>query len=81
MPKAPSPPTVQPATLRPHEMWTLLNKSKSAFYRDLALELIPAGFRIGKSRRWMKDEIVAWLEADAPPAAAWEARQRAGKRR
>jgi predicted DNA-binding transcriptional regulator AlpA len=81
MPNASPPPPVQPATLRPREMLTLLKMSKSAFYRDLALGLVPEGFRIGKSRRWMRSEIMAWLEAGAPPAAKWEQMQRDQKRR
>jgi predicted DNA-binding transcriptional regulator AlpA len=80
MPNAsPSP----PATLRPRDLWTLLSISKSKLYRDDALGLIPKGFAVGASRRWLRDDILGWIEAGTPSAKEWAAmrRQSDGKRR
>jgi predicted DNA-binding transcriptional regulator AlpA len=70
-----------PATLRPRDLWTLLNVSKSKLYRDDALGLIPKGFAVGASRRWMRDDILAWIEAGTPSASEWEAMRKAAGRK
>jgi hypothetical protein len=59
---------------------TMLNVSKSKLSRHLALGLVPEGFRIGASRRWIQDDITAWLEAGAPPAAEWAKRKAASRK-
>lgn len=69
-----------PATLRTRDLMTTLNVSKSKLYRDLTLGLVPEGFAIGASRRWLRDDILAWLEAGAPPADEWAKRKAAGKK-
>ena len=67
-PKAP----IEAAALRPCEAWTLMGLSKSAFYRGLSDGSIPVGITVSGGRRWLREDVLAWLRAGAPPAVEWE---------
>jgi predicted DNA-binding transcriptional regulator AlpA len=73
-------PKAAPATLRPRDLWTLLNMSKSGFYRATTLGLIPEGIKIMGGRRWLEADVTAWLEAGALPAAEWTKLKAAGRK-
>jgi predicted DNA-binding transcriptional regulator AlpA len=49
-------------------------------WRDDAAGRLPRAVRIGNSKRWIYAEVVAWLEAGAPPRREWEAMQDITKR-
>ena len=34
---------------------------------------IPAPVRLGRSVRWRRDDVIAWLEAQCPARERWEA--------
>jgi predicted DNA-binding transcriptional regulator AlpA len=55
----------------------LLQRSVASLYRDDAAGRLPAGLKIGASKRWRYAEIVAWAEAGAPCRREWEARRAA----
>jgi predicted DNA-binding transcriptional regulator AlpA len=55
----------------------LLQRSLASLYRDDAAGRLPAGLKIGGSKRWRYSEIVAWVEAGCPPRREWEARRAA----
>jgi predicted DNA-binding transcriptional regulator AlpA len=73
-------PVVQPATLDRSSLSIYLGRSLPALDRDLSGGRIPPGFRLGRSRRWLRSEIDAWLQAGAPEAAQWEGLKAAGRR-
>jgi len=37
-----------------------------------ARELTPESISLGRSRRWLRAQITAWLAAGAPPREKWE---------
>ncbi len=51
----------------------LLQRSVASLYRDDAAGRLPAGLKIGASKRWRYSEIAAWVEAGAPDRRTWEA--------
>ncbi len=51
----------------------LLARSEASLYRDDSAGRLPAGLKIGASKRWRYSEIVAWVEAGMPDRRTWEA--------
>jgi len=51
----------------------LLSRSEASLYRDDSAGRIPAGRKLGGSKRWVYSEIVAWVEAGMPCRRTWEA--------
>jgi predicted DNA-binding transcriptional regulator AlpA len=51
----------------------LLARSEASLYRDDSAGRIPAGLRIGGSKRWSYPEIIAWVEAGMPDRRTWQA--------
>ena len=59
-------------TLDAEALARILMIDKATLYRHLSSGRIgPLGFRIGRCRRWLEDEIRQWLEAGAPPRRIW----------
>jgi predicted DNA-binding transcriptional regulator AlpA len=56
----------------------VLSRSPASLYRDYAAGRLPAGLKLGGSRRWRYREIVAWVEAGCPCRREWEARNLTG---
>jgi predicted DNA-binding transcriptional regulator AlpA len=50
----------------------LLCRSEASLYRDAASGRLPAGLRIGSSKRWRYAEIVDWVNAGMPDRKTWE---------
>jgi predicted DNA-binding transcriptional regulator AlpA len=48
----------------------LLQRSVASLHRDEAEGRLPAGIKIGRSKRWRVAEIKAWVEAGAPSQAS-----------
>lgn len=71
----------QSATYRIRDLSQVLNRSIASIHRDLCLDRLPLGFRIGRSRRWLVEEIQSWLRAGCPDRKTWEAMQNANGRR
>jgi len=57
----------------------LCSKGLASWHRLNAAKLIPKPVRLGGSVRWLKGELLAWLQAGAPPRAQWESMRRATK--
>lgn len=50
----------------------MLDRSIPSLHRDDSAGRLPKGIRIGRSRKWLRSEIMAWLEAGCPPRDEWE---------
>jgi predicted DNA-binding transcriptional regulator AlpA len=70
-------PSVQPATYTRKGLARCLGRSISTIDTDIARGHLPAGFRIGRCRYWLREEISRWLDAGAPEQAEWEAQKAA----
>ena len=55
----------------------LLNRSVASLHRDDAAGRIPAGLKIGGSKRWRYNEIIDWINAGCPSRMEWESRKSA----
>jgi predicted DNA-binding transcriptional regulator AlpA len=58
----------------------LLARSEASLYRDDSAGRIPAGRKLGASKRWVYSEIVAWIEAGMPDRRTWELMKNANGR-
>ena len=70
--------TVQPATYTINDLAALLQRSLPSLHRDRELGRLPTSMIVGgRSRRWLRSTIDAWI-ADGCPADVpqWEARRR-----
>lgn len=55
--------------------------SRAVWHRLRAAGKVPPPVRLGRSVRWGRAEIVAWIEASCPDARTWAAMQAAAGRR
>jgi hypothetical protein len=58
----------------------LLARSVASLHRDDASGRIPAGVRIGSSKRWRVDEVRAWVDAGCLKRAEWNAPRASGRK-
>ena len=58
----------------------LADVGRSTWHRLRAAGKVPAPVKLGRSCRWRRNEIVAWIEAGCPDAKTWAAMQTAGRR-
>lgn len=54
------------------ELACLLNASVRHIWRLSASGSLPKPIHLGKSVRWLRSEIEAWLEAGTPKRTVWE---------
>ncbi|WP_152050809.1 helix-turn-helix transcriptional regulator [Tautonia marina] len=54
------------------ELSTLLDRSVRSLHRDDLAGRIPASLRLGRSKKWSRAEIEAWINAGTPPRRKWE---------
>jgi predicted DNA-binding transcriptional regulator AlpA len=66
----PVPQDVVPLVVDIKSLSKLLQRSVPSLRRDEAHGRLPAGIRIGRSKRWRVDTIEAWLKAGAPSIAS-----------
>jgi predicted DNA-binding transcriptional regulator AlpA len=72
MPAEVTTPTLEPLAVSIAGAARLLSISESHFYQlQRGGKFGPAGFRLGRSRRFLISELRAWVEAGAPSAATW----------
>ncbi len=64
-------PDLPPLLVDNEELSRLLRRSVASLRRDDALGRLPAGVKLGASKRWRHAEIVAWVEAGMPHRNAW----------
>ncbi len=67
---------VEPRTFRAEELAEVLGISRAHVWRMHNRGRLPAPLRFGRSVRWHRDTIEAWLLAGAPPRHVWERRDR-----
>jgi predicted DNA-binding transcriptional regulator AlpA len=51
---------------------TLCSIGLASWHRLNAAKLIPRPVRLASSVRWLRSELLAWLQAGAPDRARWE---------
>jgi excisionase family DNA binding protein len=61
----------------PDELAAALQVSTRTLYRLDSSGKLPRPVSVGRSLRWRRDEILAWLAAGAPKRREWEATRRA----
>lgn len=54
------------------EVANRLGISQRHFWSMVAAGRVPRPFRLGRSVRWVAEELEAWLRAGAPPLDRWE---------
>jgi predicted DNA-binding transcriptional regulator AlpA len=54
--------------------------SRATWHRLRAAGKVPPAVRLGRSVRWRKGELIAWIEAGCPDARTWAAMQNCGRR-
>ena len=52
---------------------------RSTWWRLHAAGKTPAAIKMGRSVRWNRAEIVAWIEAGCPDRRTWQAMRKAGR--
>lgn len=55
------------------DLRVILGRSIGSLYRDRALGRLPQPVALGGSTKWIRDEIMAWIEAGCPCQKDWEA--------
>jgi hypothetical protein len=66
------PPELSPLLVDIVGLSKLLCRSVASLHRDDATGRLPAGLKIGASKRWRYPEIVAWVDAGAPDRNTWD---------
>jgi predicted DNA-binding transcriptional regulator AlpA len=61
------PPAGPPLLVDLRELARLLARSEASLLRDVAAGRLPDPVRIGRSTRWRRTEIEAWIAAGCPP--------------
>jgi len=66
--------TAAPLLVSAKELGALLGVSRCTVWTWHASGRIPLPVKIGGTTRWLRSEVVAWLEAGAPGRAQWMGR-------
>ena len=59
----------------------LAGVSRATWHRLRAAGKLPPSVRLGRSIRWRRAEIVAWIDTGCPDGRTWAALQASGRRR
>jgi excisionase family DNA binding protein len=73
--------TFEPLLLTDREAAALCGLGRSTWHSLQAAGKVPPGLKIGRSRRWRRAELLAWIEAGAPDARTWAAMREQQARR
>jgi predicted DNA-binding transcriptional regulator AlpA len=66
-PVPPSPTPPESLLIDRRALSRLLDRSRASIARDVSAGRIPSPVRIGRSTRWRRSEIEAWIAAGCPP--------------
>lgn len=61
----------EPLLITAEEVVELLHVGRSTWYRHVSSGHTPAPVRLGRSVRWRRDELLAWVAAGCPPRSKW----------
>ncbi|MCI0331943.1 MAG: helix-turn-helix domain-containing protein [Planctomycetes bacterium] len=61
----------EPLLLSASDVANLLSVSTRTLWRLLSSGRLPQPVAVGGSKRWRREEIVAWVAAGCPPRAEW----------
>lgn len=59
----------------------LAGVSRASWHRLRSAGKLPPAVRLGRSVRWSRAELVAWIAAGCPPAVLWAEVQAGARRR
>lgn len=65
--------TKLPLLLAAKQVAELLSVSERHVHKLNSSGRLPRPIRLGRSVRWRREELEAWVEADSPDRARWEA--------
>ena len=69
-----------PVGIDAHEVAALLGISESHFFALLRTGRFgPQARRLGRAKRYDRDEVLAWFRADCPSRARWQAMRGGGR--
>ncbi len=71
-----APADAEPLLIDAEEVARLLHVSRSTFYSLDASGRVPRGVKLGRLRRWSRNELCAWIAEGCPPRVRWEAMRR-----
>ncbi len=60
-----------PLLIDVEELAALLGRSVASLARDDAAGRLPTPVRLGASKKFRMDEVIAWVAAGCPPRAQW----------
>ncbi len=58
--------------LSPEDVADLLDIGRSTLYRLSSAGKVPRPVKVGRSTKWRRREIEAWIAAGCPPRNRWE---------
>ena len=67
-----------PLLLSVDEVAHLLGIGTSTAWRLHSSGALPQALRVGRSRRWSRDELERWVQAGCPSRAQWERMRKGG---
>ena len=53
---------------------TMAGLHRATVFKLVSAEKFPKPIKLGRSTRWVKDELLAWIAAKCPPLGKWEKR-------
>ena len=65
--------SIQPELLDVTETARLIGQAISTVHKAHRAGRMPAPVRLGRSIRWRRAELLAWIQAGCPSREAWEA--------
>lgn len=70
----------EPLLMSDREAAALCSLSRATWHRLRVAGKLPPPVKLGRSVRWRRDEIVAWVAAGCPDARTWAAMQATNRR-
>ncbi len=63
-----------PALLDVTQVAAMAGLHRATVFKLVSAGKFPRPIKLGRSTRWVKDELLAWIAAKCPPLSKWEKR-------
>ena len=63
-----------PALLDVTQVAAMAGLHRATVFKLVSAGKFPRPIKLGRSTRWVKDELLAWIAAKCPPVGKWEKR-------
>ena len=63
-----------PALLDVTQVAAMAGLHRATVFKLVSAGKFPRPIKLGRSTRWVKDELLAWIAAKCPPLGKWEKR-------